>query len=39
MFDNLGDEVEFAVGNKYVLLKGRFGASGLTELIKLAMII
>lgn len=32
--ENIGDEIEFAIGNTFVLFKGRFFAEGLNEILK-----
>jgi len=31
---NIGDEIEFTIGNKFVLFKGRFCAEGISEILK-----
>jgi hypothetical protein len=32
--ENIGDEIEFALGNNFVLFKGRLYAEGLSEMLK-----
>ncbi len=34
IIENIGDEIEYAIGNTFVLFKGRLYAEGMSEILK-----